>query len=158
MRVACELHIEAFQALRRTQQQFDGFRAAALVERDAASQLFGHRVSKLGWRLGLDCRQQPERGLRRARITFRLGCSQGPIGPPSSVGREERGPLEEGGGGQEAATGLRPRCRLLELDGNTFVVSHGRVGSMPRTPIGITDWIGDLRERAVRLETLLHRC
>jgi len=59
VRVACELDIEAFQALRGTQEQFGGFPAPALVERDAASQLLCHRVSELRWRLGLDCRQQP---------------------------------------------------------------------------------------------------
>jgi hypothetical protein len=46
---------------------------------------------------------------------------------------------------------------LLELDGNALVVSNGRVGSMPRTPVSITDWIGDLRKGAVCCETLLNR-
>ena len=62
-----------------------------------------------------------------------------------AVRREERGPFEECGRGQETATRLRSTGRLLEFDGDAFVVSDRRTCSMPRPPVRVEDRICYLR-------------
>ena len=63
--------------------------------------------------------------------------------------------LEEGGGGREAATRLRPRRRALELGGH-LLVGHGRrLRAVPRAAIRVDLRIGGVRQRAVSLAPLV---
>jgi hypothetical protein len=58
----------------------------------------------------------------------------------------------------ETASGLRPTCRLLELDGDTFVVGDRRTGPVSSPPVEVTDRVRDPGKRSMRLQALLNGC
>jgi hypothetical protein len=125
MRVARESHVERFEALRGTEQEYSSVGATTLVKGDSSSQLFRQRAAKLRWRFGLHGGKQSKRWLEGAGITLCLGRGQSPVRPTRAVGREERGPFEKCCRGQETPPRLRSTRRSLEFESDAFVVSDG---------------------------------
>ena len=93
MRVACELHIEAFQALAALTSS-----STASVPRRWSNAMLPRSCSAIASRSSdggsvLTAANSESADSSDARITFRPGCCQGPVGSPSSVGSERARPV-----------------------------------------------------------------
>ena len=119
------------------QQQCRCVAAAAAGERDLRAQALQPRALKLVERGELGDRQQLERRVRCRSIELGLRGSQGPPAPLRRIGGQLRRVREVRSSCRRAPTGPRPVGRALELGGHLLVHTHRRVGTMPRTTIGI---------------------
>ena len=101
--------------------------------------------------------KQCERCVRSAGIVLGLRGREGALGTARRVGCQPRCPFEEGCGGRESPTGLRPVGRPLELGGDRFIGPHSSMRAMPRPAVGIELRIGDLGQDAVHFLPFLER-
>ena len=133
------------------EQQRRRVAAAPAGERDLGAQPVQPRALQLVERAQLRDGEQLQRGVGRAGVELGLRRGQRPRAPRRRVGRQLGRPLQERGRRRDAAAGLGPAGRALELGGDRLVGSRRRVGAMPRPAVGVELRVGRLGQRAVHL-------
>ena len=106
-------------------------------------------------RAGLDGDQQAECVVERAGVALRPGRREQALRPATRFWRQCRGALEERGRRGHPPARLRAPGRALELRGDILVGPRRSMGPVPRAAVRIELRIGDLRERAVHVLSLL---
>jgi hypothetical protein len=94
-------------------------------------------------------------GVERTGVALRPGRREQPLGTATGFGRQHRRTLEERGRRGQAPARLRAIGRALELLGDVLVGPGRGVSSVPGPAVGIDLRIGDLRQGAVHLMSLL---
>ena len=110
--------MKRFEAFGRLEQQGGRVTAATGVARQLGAQQFRTRPPQLIQRSRLRHSQQPQRGVRRARVVLGLRRAQRTLGPAGRLRRQLSGALAEGGGRRQAATDPGPAGRAFELGGD----------------------------------------
>jgi len=78
-----------------------------------------------------------------------LCCRDPALGTTDRIDRQVGGAAEERRGRGESSAGLRPACRLLELDCEVLVGPSRRVRTVPRPAVRLELGIGRVRQCTV---------
>jgi hypothetical protein len=155
VRLARGVGVERLKMPGRAQQQPGRFADASLVKRDLAAQVFYVGGPQRVRRPGLDGDQQPQRRVQCAGVALRPGRREQALGPAAWIGCQHRRALEERSRRSQAPARLGPAGRAIQLRGDLFVRSRRGLGPVPRPAVRIDPRVGDLRQRAVHVLSVL---
>ena len=156
MRLAGQADVDRLEAPGGAEQQTGSIDVSALVRGNLTAQSLYLRICQRIQRSGLDHDQQAQRLIQRPRIT--LGSCRGdqPLRPASRFGRQQRRVLQERRRGQ-AAAGLGPARRPLQLRGDVLIRSRRRLSPVPGSLVRVDSGIGGLRQCGVDFLPGRHR-
>ena len=126
-------------------------------ERHLAAQQVHPGPGELVKRDRLRRREQVEGVAEAAGLLAELRCGERAVGLPDRIGGERDRALQERRRRRQAAPGLRPPGRALQLDRDLLVGDGGGLGPMPGPAIRVGDLVGRLGQGRVRLPPLPQR-
>ena len=142
----------------RSQQQPGRIASVAPVQSDLPAQDVHLRELPDVHRASFDGHQHPQSRIKSPGVGLGPRCLQQSLGAASRVGSQQRRALQECGRSGHAPAAPCPVRGGLELVGDCFVGSRGRVGQVPCPTVRIQGWVCHRRQGPVQLTSLWNGC
>ena len=154
VRLARELGIQRFEALRRAEEERRSVASAPEGKGELCAQSLQASTLQLVERPFFGRGQQSQSAIGRTGLVLGLRRGQLTLGTARGLRREPRGSFEERGRRGQAAACSGSLGRAFEFRGDVFIRCERRVGQVPGVAIGIERRIGGCRQSPMRAPPL----